>query len=128
MLLARLEPHSDTGLENLKRKDRGFKLAPASIYLLAVSLHFGKFGQISANLQIHLLLFDFYSYNPGQNKLGHWQISMFSSCFLKYRGENIRLEPSHPPSPLIQCWDGRMAFDSTNIETGGAGALNQRLK
>ena len=67
-------------------------------------------------------------YNPGQNKLGHWQISMFSSCFLKYRGENIRLEPSHPPSPLIQCWDGRMAFDSTNIETGGAGGTESKTE
>ena len=65
-------------------------------------------------------------YNPGQNKLGHWQISVFSSCFLKYRGENIRFEPSHPPSPLIQCWDGRMAFDSTNIETGGAGGAESK--
>ena len=67
-------------------------------------------------------------YNPGQNKLGHWQISVFSSCFLKYRGENIRLEPSHPPSPLIQCWDGRMAFDSTNIETGGAGGTESKTE
>ena len=68
------------------------------------------------------------SYNPGQNNLGHWQISVFSSCFLKYRGENIRLEPSHPPSPLIQCWDGRMAFDSTNIETGGAGGTESKTE
>ena len=69
-----------------------------------------------------------YIYNPGQNKLGHWQIFVFSSCFLKYRGENTRLEPSHPPSPLIQCWDGRMAFDSTNIETGGAGGTESKTE
>ena len=40
----------------------------------------------------------------------------------------MRLEPSHPPSPLIQCWDGRMEFDSTNIETGGAGGTESRTK
>ena len=68
------------------------------------------------------------SYNPGQNKLGHWQIAVFSSCFVEYRGENISLEPSHPPSPLIQCWDGRMAFDSTNIETGGAGGTESKTE
>ena len=75
-----------------------------------------------------ILAFKHFNYNPGQNKLGHWQISVFSSCFLKYRGENIRLEPSHPPSPLIQCWDGRMTFDSTNIETGGAGGTESKTE
>ena len=68
------------------------------------------------------------TYNSGQKKLEHWQNSVFLSCFLKYRGENIHLEPSHPPSLLIQCWDGRMAFDSTNIETGGAGVTESKTE
>ena len=68
------------------------------------------------------------SYNPGQNKLGHWQISVFSSCLLKYRGENIRLEPSHPSSPYFHVEIIKWCLIQSTLKRGELGLRSQRLK
>ena len=63
--------------------------------MMVVKFH-AKISMGSQAMSLYLLTTIF------RQSLGHWQISAISSCFLKYRGENIRLETSHPPSPLIQ--------------------------
>lgn len=49
---------------------------------------------------------------------------VFSWRFQRNRGENIRLEPSDLPLPLIQCWEDGMAFKVEGGATSKEGAKN----